>query len=443
VKGFRGCQHGAEGETADSDREHDVSYAVPTALAFPAFRRIWTAMLVSSIGDWAGILAATLLVARMAGEDRAAWAVAAVMAARIAAILTVGPIAGVLADRFDRRRALITADLGRCVLTALLPVAGHIGVVVVLMFGLESLGLLWGPSLDATVPNLVAPDALPGANALRVLAAYGTMPLGALVLTFSVAASAASDGFFSQHVEAVALWVDAATFLVSAALVASLGSDVLDPGRHRRRTKVPPPSWASVSDEFRYLRDHDTTRNVVLGLAIGFLGASAVTSLGPLLVLFVLDTDPAVYGVMVGVLGVGVITGAAAASRRLDGRSLTAMRRALAGAGIALGGMSLVSQWPVAAALAVATGVGAGVAVVVGYTALQTGVADDHRARTFAALTVIGRSLLIGGRLLFPAFVGALGALVDDRATATRVGLALAGAIVTAASFVALRRVRT
>jgi len=405
-----------------------------TASMSPAFGRVWAAMAVSSTGDWAGILATTVLVARLAGEDTAAWAVAAMMGARLVALALLGPIATAFADRVDRRRALIGTDLARAALTASLPLSGDVRVVVVVVFALEALGLLWAPLLDASLPNLVTEEALPRANALRLVASYGMMPVGSALFAATSAASARSAGFIAEHVEAVALWVDAATFVISASLVASVAAGVLDPGRQRRRATTRGPWYALLRDEVRYLRTDATTRQVVTALALGFLAASALSALGPLLTLFVLDADASVYGVLVGVFGAGMLVGALFGARRPGALSLRAMHLALAGAGAALAALSLVRTWPAAALLAVAAGLCAGVAMVVGYTTLQRGVPDEHRGRTFAALTITGRSVLLGGRVVLPAAVGAVGGALGDQGGATRAGLAVSGAVVAVAA---------
>jgi dTMP kinase len=405
----------------------------------PAFMRVWAALAVSSIGDWAGILATTVLVARLAQEDAAAWAVAAMMGARLVALALLGPIATAFADRLDRRRALIGTDLARAALTAALPLSGDVLVVVCVVFALEGLGLLWAPLLDASLPNLVSEEALPRANALRLVASYGMLPVGSALFAATSAASARAPGFVGEHVEAVALWVDAATFVISASLVASVASGVLDPGRQRRRATTRGPWHALLRNELRYLRTDTTTRQVVMALALGFLAASSLSALGPLLTLFVLDADASVYGVLVGVFGAGMLGGAVFGARRPGVLSLRAMHLALAGTGAALASLSLVATWPAAAVLAAAAGLCAGIAMVVGYTTLQRNVPDENRARTFAALTITGRSVLLGGRVVLPAAVGALGGILGDQGGATRSGLAVSGVVVALAAVVGLR----
>ena len=74
-------------------------------LRIPAFRQLWTALSLSSLGDWLGLLALTALAPRLAdgGYAAANLAIAAVFILRLAPAVVLGPLAGVVADRLDRR----------------------------------------------------------------------------------------------------------------------------------------------------------------------------------------------------------------------------------------------------------------------------------------------------------------------------------------------------
>src|SRR5205085_10087456 len=86
-----------------------------------------------------------------------------------------------LIDRWDRRKVMVTCDVGRAFLLALLPFSFFHNLVglVVISFLIEILTLMWSPANDASVPNLVEPDQLAPANSRGPVAAYATFPLGA------------------------------------------------------------------------------------------------------------------------------------------------------------------------------------------------------------------------------------------------------------------------
>ena len=86
-----------------------------SVLAIPAFRKLWNSMLFSSLGDWLGLLATTALAQQLSGGSYATanFAIAGVFIARLLPAVFLGPIAGVIADRFDRRRLMVSIDPAR------------------------------------------------------------------------------------------------------------------------------------------------------------------------------------------------------------------------------------------------------------------------------------------------------------------------------------------
>jgi dTMP kinase len=97
-------------------------------LAIPAFRKLWNSMLFSSLGDWLGLLATTALAAQLSGGSYATanFAIAGVFIARLLPAVFLGPIAGVIADRFDRRRLMVSVDLLRGALYISIPIVQYI-----------------------------------------------------------------------------------------------------------------------------------------------------------------------------------------------------------------------------------------------------------------------------------------------------------------------------
>ena len=81
-------------------------------------------MVFSSIGDWLGLLATTALAQQLSGGDYATanFAIAGVFIARLLPAVFLGPFAGVLADRFDRRRLMVTVDILRAALYISIPI---------------------------------------------------------------------------------------------------------------------------------------------------------------------------------------------------------------------------------------------------------------------------------------------------------------------------------
>ena len=105
-------------------------------LSIPAFRRLWTAMALSSLGDWLGLLAITAMAAELTTDSSADqnYAVAGVFILRLIPAVLFGPIAGVVADRLDRRITMVVCDVGRAGLFISIPIVGSLWWLLVATF---------------------------------------------------------------------------------------------------------------------------------------------------------------------------------------------------------------------------------------------------------------------------------------------------------------------
>src|SRR6266571_4636529 len=135
-------------------------------LTHPSFSRLWRAMLVSSLGDWIGFVAVASLVAGIGGKRLGGLAVAGVMLSRLMPSVLFGAFAGVIVDRFDRKKLMVAADLARGSLYATMPFVPTLWAIFGLSFLIECLSLLWTPAKDASLPNLVSRSQLSTANSV-------------------------------------------------------------------------------------------------------------------------------------------------------------------------------------------------------------------------------------------------------------------------------------
>src|SRR5262245_52585786 len=107
-----------------------------SVLAVPAYRRLWAARTVSQWGDIAQFTALALLVFHLTGSGLG---VSGVVAAEIAPVLLLAPLAGPLVDRLPRVAVMIGADLARAVLAVALVIwHGNVAVVYGIAFGLSA-----------------------------------------------------------------------------------------------------------------------------------------------------------------------------------------------------------------------------------------------------------------------------------------------------------------
>ena len=152
-----------------------TAHRVRSVLAIPAFRRLWLVTAVSATGDWLSLLALSALATQLAtGYQAQSFALGGVVATKLLPALVLGPLAGALADKFDRRRVMVVCDLLRFGLFLSIPLVGSLWWLLVATLLIEMCALFWIPAKDASVPNLLRrPDQVETANQLALVMTYG------------------------------------------------------------------------------------------------------------------------------------------------------------------------------------------------------------------------------------------------------------------------------
>ncbi len=398
----------AQGFDDDSELpDHDVA----AVLRIRPFRQLWSALALSSFGDWLGLLATAAMAKNLANSSYSAenFAIAGVFILRLAPAVLLGPLAGALADRLDRRWTLVFGDVARFVLFASIPLVGTLPWLYGATLLIECFALFWMPAKDATVPNLVPRRRLEAANQISLVATYGSAPVAALIYS----GLALLDGVIrhlvpSWHVNpvVVALWFNAATFLVSALTI--------------WRLEIPPSSGApreqqvgvlrSVVDGWRFVGSTPVVRGLVLGMLGAFAAAGFVVGLAQTFVQDLGAGQPG-FGVLFGAVFVGLALGMWMGPRLLEDfsrRRLFGLSLGTAGAFLVL--LALVPDLVLAALFTVAVGAAGGISWVTGYTLLGLEVDDEVRGRTFAFLQSAARVVLVLVLALGPALAAPIGA---------------------------------
>lgn len=387
------------------------------------FRRMWAVTTVSSLGDWLGVFAMTIYVQKLTGHPE--FAVGGVLLFRVIPGIFFGPIAGVLADRFNRKRLMVTADLLRAGLIATIPWASNIWEIYVVSALMEILGLMWVPSKDATLPNLVERDQLMTANQLSLITTYATFPLGGALVALLAIPAAYLGNFHAfaglkDNPTALAFYFDAATFIFSASRVATFPRDLMKAKRAHQIGQ----SWNPFRDlfeGFRFVRKNQTVRTLIFGAWTAFTGGAAVITLGSIYAKHLVGEDTArgqaAWGSLTFAVGIGLVGGmvsAGALARKLKREYLFPFGLFVSGIGtIGVGSMTTITP---ALAITPLVGFGAGTAWVTAFTLLHDRTDDRLRGRTFATLyTGIQLSLFIG-LVGWPLFAG----LVGDHELQTR-----------------------
>ena len=252
------------------------------------FFRLWLAMFASATGDWLGFLAIADLAARLGGESSGALAVGFVFMARMLPGLFFGAVVGVAVDRFDRKRVMVTCDVGRAAVLLALPFVDTVPGLIVASLVLELLTLAWQPAKEATVPNLVPSSHLASANSLSIAAGYGTFPLAAAVFAVLAKIGEAADGSVATALRfgqegTLGFYLDSLTFLISASIIWRLAI-----AHHRRRdgqVRSGPrvnlaTAWKDLTEGWSFIATNPTVRAVNVGLATGLIGGGMLVPLG-------------------------------------------------------------------------------------------------------------------------------------------------------------------
>ena len=218
-------------------------------MSIPAFRKLWNALAFSSFGDWLGLLATTALAQQLAGGDYATanFAIAGVFIARLLPSVILGPLAGVIADKFDRKKVMVIGDIFRALLFISIPIVGNYFWLYTATVLIECITLFWSPAKDATMPNLVPKNKLESANQMTLLASYGSAPFAALtftLLTVFITGISAAFNLGSNSAVDLALFINALSFLFSAFTVSQM--DI--PKEHLKKGEVSSSLLASLVD---------------------------------------------------------------------------------------------------------------------------------------------------------------------------------------------------
>jgi MFS family permease len=340
---------------------------------------LWRAAAVSNLGDGLRVAALPLLAATITRDPAQ---IAAVTAMIWLPWLILGLSAGAVVDRVERPKLIRNIQLGRLVVDAALAVLviadqASMPIVYVAAFLIGGGEVLVDNALQSLVPRVVARDDLERANSALIAAETAGNelvgpPVGALL--FAV-------------VPAAPFLVDAASYGYSASAAHRL-SDHL---RSEPRPRVPLRRIArEVVDGLRWLRGHSYLRAITVWGGVFNIGSTASFSLLVLFALEILDTGDIGYGVLLSVVAVGGLVGAAVASplARRVGRGQTILLGA-AGSGMIVSMVGLTdSTYGAAALLFASSGLGAMVNVV-GRALRQAMVPDQMLGRVTGSNRVI------------------------------------------------------
>jgi MFS family permease len=331
------------------------------------------------LGDWFNTIALYSIVLNLTGSGRA---VGLVLVARFLPTFIAGPLAGVIADRYSRRTIMIVSDLLRAIIVLgflFIHRPDQVWLVYVLTLLQLVCSTFFEPARTAAIPSIVEPCELVTANAISAVTWSSMLTLGAAI-------GGVITGVFGVG---VAFVLDSITYLVSAALVAT----VMLPARPRRRkTRLTIPKALGVTDTFEGVRYVFQRRRVFAllmvksawGLGGGILALLAVfgEKIFP-----VRGSGATGIGVLYAARGIGTAIGPIVA-RRIAGDSEKSMQKAI-GLSFFVGGAFYIAfgvstNFTLALLMLVIAHAGGSTLWVNSTVLLQRAVEDNFRGRVFA-----------------------------------------------------------
>jgi MFS family permease len=346
------------------------------------FLRLWIGQGTSFVGDAVSMVALVVLVVQITGS---ASAVGGALVARLLPTIA-SPLAGVFADRVDRRVVLVASDLARVVLVLGLIFARDLATIYVLVFLMGLARTIFNPTVRAAFPSVVGEGDLTRANALIGGTFSTSIMLGPALGGILVARIGVDAAFLA----------DAVTYLVSAGLLSRIPLP-----RTRRESEEAESFVGELRSGFGYL----TGTRVPLAIVAGaFLTILTINVTVPAEVFLAKDTFGAGdtgYGLLVSLWGGGMVIGSAMMALLGDRINLVLLYflSIFVGAS-ALVGTGLAAAFVLALGALTVEGVATGIDNVATDTILQQRVPDAFLGRVFS-IRFLGYSA--GEALAYPA----------------------------------------
>ena len=370
------------------------------------FLRLWIGQGTSFVGDAVSMVALVVLVVKITGS---ASALGGALVARLLPTI-VSPLAGVLADRIDRRIVLVASDLARAILVLGLIFARDLATIYVIVFLMGLARTVFNPTVRAAFPSVVGGGDLTRANAI-ISGTFSTSIMVGPALGGLLVASIGVDAAFLA---------DAVTFLVSAILLSTVPLP-----HHRRESEEETGFVRDLRSGFGYLLGARVPLAIVLGAFLTILAINTTVPAEVFLAKKTFGAGDAGYGLLVSFWGGGMVLGSAMMAVLGERINLVLLYflSIFVGA-FALVGTGLAPAFVLALGALTVEGAATGIDNVATDTILQKRVPEAFLGRVFS-IRFLGYSA--GEALAYPAG-GLLVDAVGPRSTYILAGIATAAA---------------
>lgn len=376
------------------------------------YRQLFLAGLVNGVGDRFSQVASLSLILSLTGSGMA---VGITFAVRLIPNLVFGPMGGMFADRFSRKKIMVLSDLIRAIVALsflFVHQASDIWIIYVSSFLLSAGEALYAPTRTSSIPLLVPKERLLAVNGLEERMVGLVLILGSI-----------TGGVVAAFIgPAVSFLVNAASFVLSAILLGSIEFPVLQAVKHRndvRDQKRRSQSSNTWKELVAVWQSSKFVRAMMIGFAMWPIGYGIFNILLSVYAVQVYDQSDLGIGLMYGALGIGMVIGSSLTSKFMDKMKIAVVIGFLLEGCLHMG-MSQVPDFGFAILLLVVSAVCSSIANACNHTLLMHAVPGHFQGRFFGLMsamhnTMMGVTMLSVGFLLevmSPRMVGLLGGLV-------------------------------
>jgi MFS family permease len=345
------------------------------------FRLLWLGQVVSQLGDWFNTIALYTLVLEVTGGSGRA--IGLVLVTRFLPTVFLGPFAGVVADRFNRRTVMIISDVLRAVVVLgflFIRRPEHLWMVYALSVLQLALSTFFEPARSAALPSVVADRDLITANTISSITWSAMLTLGAAI-----------GGLIAGWLGTRAAFVlDSVSYLASALLIASLRLPPRKPREKQRLTLGRALGINDMIEGLSYVRTRPRMMALMLVKPAWGMGGGILT----LLTVFgekvfnMGGRTASSIGMLFAARGIGTAIGPLLA-RRLAGETSGRMQKSIGVSfiitGVFYAGFATAKSLPLALLLLAVAHMGGSLIWISSSVLLQTAVEDSFRGRVFAA----------------------------------------------------------
>ena len=270
----------------------------PLVIDVSGFRWLWLATLVSSLGNWFGVVALNIYVYDLTGS---ATAIAGLMAFQAIPALVLSPVTGTVVDRLRRRHVMLVAYFVAGLTWTLIPLTTTLWQIYLLAVLARLTTSFYLPAERSLVPDLVGKEQTLNANAALSMVSTTSFVLGPALAGLLIASFSAG----------MALWCNATSFFLAFLCILRITGEM---PRTRSAAQARGAWWQEALAGLRYATGHSALRIILLTTFVSAFAGAGLIAVELVYVKDVLDGGDLGYGIYYSVAGIGGLVASTSAA---------------------------------------------------------------------------------------------------------------------------------